>query len=394
MKRHCRLILLAFAVMMILGVAVSAEEPKPGTIISKENINSYKDYLPEESIPLFTKYGMKVKVGEPGKYSIGPKMKEYTDKYSGNVKLDGNRRLLNYVAGIPFPSIDPKDPNAGIKIAWNYEYQPMQPDDDDHTFWFVWVNKNGKVERTVKGLSFKLNYKNRFSVPPMPDVTPNPRDIRFVQGLKIVEPFDVAGTGFTQTHFNPNNPKLDDETVAYVPSVRRLRRLSAAQQYDAYLGTDIAIDDFYGYQGSVLRSKWKYIKKTKVLAVRNSPMPTKFAGWFPDPAKVSFELRDAYVVESYPADPIHHYSKRVHYIDAEFFDTLYMVGYDKKGKPWKIWMQDWKYFPESNTFTFVGNSMIDMQAEHGTVTPAITYPNRGTKAEELSISEYLKKESR
>src|SRR5947199_8493919 len=56
--------------------------------------------------------------------------KEATEKYSGQVKLrpDG-LQLLNYVAGQPFPKLDPQDPQVAVKIMWNYEYK-FNPTDD------------------------------------------------------------------------------------------------------------------------------------------------------------------------------------------------------------------------------------------------------------------------
>jgi hypothetical protein len=46
--------------------------------------------------------------------------REATEANSGQVKLspDG-RRLENYVAGMPFPDIDPNDPQAAAKVMWN-----------------------------------------------------------------------------------------------------------------------------------------------------------------------------------------------------------------------------------------------------------------------------------
>src|SRR5439155_467334 len=56
--------------------------------------------------------------------------KEATEKYSGQVKLapDG-LSVQNFVAGQPFPDLDPKDPQIALKIMWDYEYK-FNPTDD------------------------------------------------------------------------------------------------------------------------------------------------------------------------------------------------------------------------------------------------------------------------
>ena len=45
-----------------------------------------------------------------------------TEHYAPQVEL-GEGELRNYVAGLPFPLIDPHDPRAGEKVAWNLRYQ-------------------------------------------------------------------------------------------------------------------------------------------------------------------------------------------------------------------------------------------------------------------------------
>jgi len=43
-----------------------------------------------------------------------------TEQYAGQVRLSDDRRsLVGYVAGEPFPLIDPNDPEVANKIVWN-----------------------------------------------------------------------------------------------------------------------------------------------------------------------------------------------------------------------------------------------------------------------------------
>src|SRR5438477_9157999 len=57
--------------------------------------------------------------------------REATLKYGSRTKLTDDGALTGYVAGMPFPNIDPNDPQIALKIMWNYDYKPYVTDDDD-----------------------------------------------------------------------------------------------------------------------------------------------------------------------------------------------------------------------------------------------------------------------
>ena len=52
-----------------------------------------------------------------------------TEKYSGQVGLDKDDYITNYIAGMPFPMVSTTDPKAAIKIAYNWHMGPFMPDD-------------------------------------------------------------------------------------------------------------------------------------------------------------------------------------------------------------------------------------------------------------------------
>ncbi len=383
-------VFLALAVLMLSMVSVFAKEPNPGLLITKNNVDEYKEYLPSFTVDVIKKYNYTISVKAPVHHPLSDKYKEFTDKYSKDVKLDSKGKLVNYVAGLPFPNIDPSDPNAGLKVAWNYTYHNLGDDVHAEEIWYFY-DKNAKLEKTLGVNYIQIFYDNRTVIPPIPSITPNPDRISFKQAIQVVKPFDSAGIGFVDTRFSPNEPDKYDDMVAYIPAVRRLRRMASTQVYDAFLGSDLIVEDFWGYYGSVLRSKWKFIKKTKILALVDSPDWGPNKGWFPDPEKCKFELVDAYLVESYPNDPNHPYSKRVHYIDTTNFYTLWMTSYDKKGRPWRQWMSYLRYDPTSGAYGLPGVTVIDALKEHATVIPIKMVFNKGLKVSDLDPNNYLRK---
>ncbi len=60
-----------------------------------------------------------------------------TEKYSPQVGLDKDDYITNYIAGMPFPLIDTNDPKAAVKIAYNWHFGPVLPDDFSLAPWSV-----------------------------------------------------------------------------------------------------------------------------------------------------------------------------------------------------------------------------------------------------------------
>jgi len=399
MKKHV-LIVVACGIMtmgFVVGQSL-AKEPAPGTVISKVNYKEYKEYLPMYMDYLMENFGFKLTIKKSDEYPLWPKLVEATNKNSGNVKLDKSGKILNYISGVPFPEIDAKDPDAGLKVAWNYTYRNIG--DDWYTVpLFQWKTMDGKLERQVDTDYYWYAFKNRQYCPPMPDILAkdNRNGLEMVQAMRVLRPYDIEGTGFVLQRFSSNNPEKYDDTVAYVPAVRRLRRWSSKQVTDAFLGTDVAVDDFHGYSGSILRSKWKFIGKQKIVAfvsdsLINDVAGSDYVGWFP---KAPYEIAEAYVVEETPLDKSHHYSKRLHYFDTKSSVHFYMIAYDRNGKFWKFWNTQFKYNKKNNITRFSGVFMVDVQRKHVTVVPCGgAKMNQCLPPDVVSVSSFLKKGSR
>src|SRR5947207_2506358 len=120
----------ALAAAMMLGFAWSAQaDVAPGDRITDQNVDKVKDLI-SPGLEWCIKHGFPLTIGETKRIEWPTAYKEATEKYSGQVKLrpDG-LQLLNYVAGQPFPKLDPQDPQVAVKIMWNYEYK-FNPTDD------------------------------------------------------------------------------------------------------------------------------------------------------------------------------------------------------------------------------------------------------------------------
>ncbi|MEH6628403.1 MAG: DUF1329 domain-containing protein [Motiliproteus sp.] len=377
---------------------------KPGMVIDQSNVDAVKEYL-DPAMYSFIKNGdYQMKVGETISFDLHPSYVDATREHSGTVALgDKSGEISGSVAGRPFPqepSMD--DPRAGEKLAWNYKYG-YNWGDSASIYPFYWKYRNmdnAKVERTVKMNFHFLNYTHRTQQAPFPAITPNPSNLFRGIYVQVLEPFDVKNTQLLIQRFE--NDLKRDNAYLYLGFQRRVRRLSSGQVTDAFLGSDVMIEDFEGYNGRISDMKWTY-KGTQMML---SPMykhnemdldtethkdddgyqVIKFGGkggCFPE---ITWQLRKTYVVESEPVDSNHPISKRQHFIDAQTFIIPRNITYDRKGDMWKSWTigqahADYHLPVNKGTGVAIDDSfsMVDIQANHcttgqfkGIVDPKLT----------------------
>jgi hypothetical protein len=320
--------------------------------------------------------------------------KEATEKYAAQVKLSADGlKMENYVAGLPFPNIDPKDPQFVYKVMWNYDYGPGQGLDDtdlrnfDADTGSIPDHGPMSVERHFLLDHFRrLFWIGRLYVEPKPEM-PNPNGYRAQQGLyPILEPFDLKGVGALGNRYISADKQ--DDSWLYLPSLRRVRRLSTAQRSDALFGQDTDVDSFYGYAGQVAWMDWKYLGERDLLGVFHAEHnPVKWndkVDWAFDD---NWEKRRVYVVEGTSKLPQYAYGKRVLFIDKEAWAIPYSDIYDRSGELWKIWINDISYrkraFEGSTAIDYEDEMpfapaivMVDMQLEHATKAslPSLRFP--------------------
>ena len=117
---------------------------KAGQVISYETIDLIKNYIPEpfwEHRDFFFFEGMNLEIG-PLHVDYGPSeaRKVLTAKYAGQARIGRDDSLENYLLGRPFPHIDPDDPQAGIKHAWNMDYKHDALEGKASFYYSYWDN--------------------------------------------------------------------------------------------------------------------------------------------------------------------------------------------------------------------------------------------------------------
>lgn len=355
---------------------------REGHVIDGSNVDEYADYM-SPGLQWAVRYGWRLTVTEAKHIPMLRAYREATEKYSGQVQLgpDG-LTLRNYVAGQPFPTIDPADPQAAQKIMWNFYYGWAYTDDVDIRLFDadtggVGPGRGMSVDRhyIIQDLR-RLYYNGRLFVDPKP-VFPNDEGYRFKESLHpILEPFDLKGVGFVAYRYL--DPARQDDTWLYLPQLRRVRRMSSAQRSDALFGQDTDVDSYWGYNGHVAWNEYRLLGEQTILATmhaRNFPVrwqePTDFL--YDD----IWEPRRVWVVEARSKLPQYAYSKRIIFIDKEAYVIPYSDIYDRGGQLWKIWVHLYgfrkKAMPNARLAVYEDDMafsnailMLDVQLAHAT----------------------------
>ena len=369
------------ACLVILCAVGPAAAVSPGDRISAENVDQVKDML-SPGMEWCVRRGFPITVSETKRIEWPQAYKEATEKYASQVRLtpDG-LDIQNYVAGLPFPNLDPNDPQFALKIMWNYSYNFLTTDDVDLRNFDAdtgSIADHGPmtVERHFLLDHFRrLFWTGRLYVEPKPE-KPNPNGYRAQQGLyPILEPFDLKGVGALGNRYNDSSKQ--DDSWLYLPSLRRVRRLSTAQRSDALFGQDTDVDSYYGYAGHIAWMDWKFLGEKEVLgSFHGEHYPAKWdakADWAFDDV---WEKRSVYVIEGVSKLPQYAYSKRVIYIDKEAWIIPFTDIYDRSGELWKIWINNFSFRKQAPTagaivypdeMGFVPSIvMVDIQLEHAT----------------------------
>ncbi|MAU40698.1 MAG: outer membrane lipoprotein-sorting protein [Kordiimonas sp.] len=360
-----------------------------GTVINSDNVDQYLPYMDEALADIISAGFYEIKVGETSSFRPHEKYIAATLAHLNKARLGDEQGILEgYVAGRPFPQ-EPQlnDPRAGERLAWNFRY--AYGGDGSVLPVFLWKYKDmrrEKLERTLEMESARLNFKHRLSEKTGPDLPRNPSQIYTALYLNVKAPQDIRNTQLLVHRLEDDRER--DRTWMYMSTQRRVRRLGSGQTTDAFLGSDIMIEDFLGYNGRIMDMKWTYKGTVNTLLAyfNHDEMPLvqekrhsdgfKYVGFtgkgkcFPD---VTWQLRKAYVLEAEPLNKSHPLSKRVFYVDVQTHTMSLVKMYDRGGKLWKLGMAGFSH-PDHhlpvNKGTGIniidGASMIDIQNQHCT----------------------------
>jgi hypothetical protein len=359
-------------VTMLFAWAPAQAAVKPGDVITKDNADKVVDLLSPGNYVL-VREGMQLKIVPTDKLDWPPPFRIATEKYSPQVQLLPDGTLKGYVAGQPFPLVDPNDPQVATKVMWNFSYRPLYSDDIDMRFPEVATfakNATGTPLSyyTVGHFAFYNNI-GRIEVPPVPtDPDGLASGLRYRFGFyPFLEPTSLRGYGMVrQRHIDP---KIEDNVWVYNPQTRKLRRESDEVLSDSIgalpgfgggggggggmggsggmggasgaspFANTLDPDSYFGFSAKIEDFNYRFLGEKEMLAVvhaEHSPeVPCPFDGG-KTICPEDWEMRHLYVVEavSKPGRDLT-IPKRIFYIDSEGWFITASDQYDRDGKLWK-----------------------------------------------------------
>jgi hypothetical protein len=281
------------------------------------------------------------------KYAIDPE--------TGGLKEVATNAIPHQVFGLPFPEIDPNDPLAGSKIVHNYQVRSFQSDGSIHTFDLTDVKFDGDLIRRVKIFLSQRYYFGTTSAPPevLPDNT------AWRQLAAALEPKDVEGVGVLTWRFH--DWTTWDHVWAYMPNVRRVRRVRTSTRGDRIPGFEVQGDDADCYDGKVTYFRWRLARVGEVIGPLGTDTPyayelkpepptrwfmefpynnavyetpaAKGAGWMT--LRNAFVRRPVWIVEGTPRDPYYPVGKVLLYVDRDLYHAYYKIGFTPAGEQYQ-----------------------------------------------------------
>ncbi len=371
-----------------------------GDVIGYEQLDAIRPFLPPEfwdNRDFFFYEGMRLEIG-PTNYDYSPAA-EYlaaSERFRGQARIGPDNSLENYVAGWPFPmeEIDcEKDPQAGVKIMWNHDYK-WGGDGGATSFYYSYWDRGEQLPLYYQGTAKTIVLSHRVEKQYLDG---NGGDIfrgekrKNAFGVEVDAPFDARGIMLISYRYKstdqPRSEAKNDDTWVYVPTLRRVRRISTAQRTDAISGTDFTFDDIGSFAGIVPQYEWECLGERLILAPTNTKVKGypyekehNFGPYGLSYADDRWELRDALIIRMTPKNADHPYHHKDIYLDKQTLNALYSFAYDQKEELWKIIWHN-KRWSESNLTGadwYTGWEGIETPRDHRIVSDTIANVQTGT----------------
>ncbi|MEM7541125.1 MAG: DUF1329 domain-containing protein, partial [Pseudomonadota bacterium] len=200
----------------------------------------------------------------------------------------------------------------------------------------------------------------------------------FKDYMEFLAPFDVKGTSFVVER--NLDPHADDQVNIYSPTERRVRRFSAKERADSFMGSEGTLDDFEGFSGRVLDYQWRYLGERRVLYVADTKQ--KISQGFGPYSRVPqdrWQIRNCYVVELKSVWDGHPYAARVLFIDKQTHAIAYSMIIDYEDRVWKtlhtlmrgpLDPRDPEF--EQSVASWRGSFIIDLNSNNSTIVRAMS----------------------
>jgi hypothetical protein len=340
---------------------------KIGDTLGQDNAEAAKDLLPAEILRHYKEgqYRNPIVSWPEGLMHFDKSFEEATGENRGKYGVQAETGTIvekatgkppEYVYGLPFPGIQPNDPDAGLKAVWNQFYAWwINGNGYFHTL-LVWASPSGVDRQAAIDVRYQF-----FSGQPPKYRVPNPQNFEVLSLNRVLNPTDLQGTTSLGHRFR--DPGKHDATWAYVPAMRRVRAVSPANRSDGFLGSDLSQDDAQFFDGKPEDFVWKTVGSREGLRIvdpasvrgdggalayvpQTGGFRSTWARYVPAagylateqkaftwaPVSAALAKRKFWVVEAVPRDKYYLYGKIELWIDAETWQGAWNRKFSWKGE--------------------------------------------------------------
>ena len=341
------------------------------------------NYNPDVHHPTFALESLKTNIG---KYAL--------DENDGLVDAKSGKRPKSII-GFPFPEIDPDEPRAATKMLYNKDYVQYIAGNVRAVFKSHYINRSGYSRSTVGAMENMVMDGN-----PKSAARPNPDRVEKYQIFLVKSPFDIAGSAIMTWRYFAS--QKEDNTFAYLPAIRRVRRMSPGNRSDTLFGSDMSVDDASCYDGKITAMEWKLLRKQEALLPYNFEDPgllvkDEYGEWESSESMKKFSYgyekegwqgahwapldwiwvkQPVYVIEVRAKDPYYNYGPQELWMYQGNWLPHYKIINDRAGKYWKAVIQAMGFFESRDKkmkLTYAGEQFtIDERADHATLVSGPT----------------------
>ncbi len=387
-----------------------ASLPAPGTVLGAAELEALRPMIAPGYFDHVNHPDVQLAIQATDDYQPHPVYQAATDAHGDKATLVPAGGMDGYVAGRPFDperfdDVAPEE--AGMMLAWNnvYRWQYYGYKVDGLDMLYVMpadgarpgvegLEGGGKLDRSLVQVYHRV-YLNHLAM--LPDNAyradaAGSENRYFKDYISFVEPFDVAGTTFVvERALNPNE---EDQVNSYLPSQRRVRRLSAKERADNFMGSNFTLDDFEGFSGRVMDYEWVYRGQKQVLAVTDSQEEhLRLSGPLSDVPIDRWQVRPSFVVELKPRWAGHPMSAKYLLIDQQTYTPTLALVVDRENRLWRVIMPFYKRqqadasTPERSMETSPGIWRGSIAADFKSNTATIARCRSGTEFPTMSKKE-------
>jgi len=371
MLRTARVFLCAGILVALAGAAGAADSAaapaadglKPGDVLDQSNWQKAEGLLPPEILKHYKtgEYVNKIVDWPQGSFNWPPDFRKASDSNEGKYAIGASGQVIDkttgqqppLIFGFPFPKIDTADPQAGIKILWNYFYLNWYWGSLHAEAQVNFVGPHSLERRTDQDVSFMY-----FDGVPERERQPNPQNFSLQQLIVVRAPADLNGTAALTWRYR--DPSKRDSAWTFVPALRRVRAISPANRSDGFLGSDMSQDDGAFFDGKPEDFTWTLKGEADQYRLvdplnlegqgRSDWLPGggwrafwpdipylgyqdpnwKGAGWAP--IAMALAKRHFYIVEGVPKDKYYLFGKLQLYIDTTTFQGSWNRKFSWQGE--------------------------------------------------------------